>query len=88
MNCDLAMKFGVLTQKLRRNKRRCKQYEQNHLFTTNTKGFFWQPCDKEIVVSEIPPVDKTLEFWKGIWERTDPFNAKAGWLERGRVAQQ
>jgi len=33
-------------------------------------------------------VDRTLEFWKGIWERTDSFNAKAGWLESGESQQQ
>jgi len=79
IKCDLTMKLGVLTQKLRRAKRRQKQYEQNNLFTTNTKTFFRQLGNKEIRVSEIPPLDQNLEFWKGIW---DSFNDKAGWLER------
>ena len=55
---------------------------------TNTKTFFRQLGNTEIRVSEIPPLDQTLEFWKGIWERTDSFNNKAGWLERERLAQE
>jgi len=85
---DLTMRLKVLVQRLRRAKRRKKQYEQNHLFSTNAKTFFRQLSNKEIVVSEMPPLDQTLGFWKGIWERSDSFNIGAGWLKREKTAQE
>ena len=87
IKCDLTMMLKCKVQKLRRAKRRHNQSYQNHLFSVDAKKFFRELRGSDQVISSPPSLDHTLQFWKNIWGKSDPFNAEAGWLHRERLAQ-
>lgn len=78
----LKQRTAALAQRVRRYKKRAKQYYQNRQYEKNQKSFFRSLRDTAIRVDKIPTVEEVDTFWRGIYEDDIKHNEEAEWIRK------
>ena len=72
------------SEKIKRYKKRMKQYHENTLFKNSQKKFY-EELNGGREENAPPRSEEAVEFWKGIWSKPVKHNGNAEWLEEARA---
>ena len=78
---ELRKRVTAKSEKIKRYENRKEQYQQNRLFENNQKRLFERLEGIERGGDEIPEVEASRTFWKGIWEKDIKHNEGADWIK-------
>jgi len=73
---SLKQQVTAIAHKIRRYDKRCQQYHQNRLFSTNPKRLF-NPRASNM---DVPEASEALNFWRALWEKSKVHNRSAEWI--------
>ena len=77
MNIEsLKQQVTAVAHKIRRYDKRCLQYHQNRLFSTNPKRLF----NPRASSMDVPEASEALNFWRALWEKSKVHNCSAEWI--------
>lgn len=78
---ELKQRVSATAQRLRRYKRRSRQFRENLLFQNDTKKFY-QSIRENIKPDNLPSQEAIESFWKNIYEQPADYNEEAHWITK------
>ena len=76
----IRQRLKALNNRLSRYLKREKQFQQNKEFIEKPSRLFDQLRGNRIIINSPPEKDKTINFWRPLFETEKSYNKKATWL--------